>query len=196
MSSLLHSATLVMSGIFVYIKFNIAVSSMIIFSLSSSLMILSVFSVDDRDLKKIVASSTVVMTGFVFLLVVHDSLSAAISVTIFHAGYKSILFICCGRLIASLNSSSDSLLSSIRGVQSVVLLPLIFALASPGSAYGTTKHAFSLGHSGISSASTVELLISVPTLIVCLVSFKIMSNLRYTVRSFGFPIGAIGLNLV
>ena len=63
-SSLLHSATLVMAGIFSFARMHVqAAIALIGLSLASFCLVLS-FSRYDKDAKRIVAASTVVMVSF------------------------------------------------------------------------------------------------------------------------------------
>lgn len=119
-SSLLHSATLVMAGVFLLVKFHLFLSTSVVMLVSCSSLAVAKFTLGDADLKKLVASSTIVLTGFILLLVMSDFLNTAIGVTIFHAGYKAVLFMTAGKAITETTTSVDSALSNSRAVTTLL----------------------------------------------------------------------------
>ena len=152
-----------------------------------SLFLVVRFALSDQDLKRLVASSTVVMTGFIFLLSQSTNSQLALLVCTFHAAYKSALFAISGSLIASLTKADDSTVSSpVDGIK-ILAIPVSFSLAMPSSYYAAAKHGF-----GNSSQSTAHELLSSFSLqfgviILWLFAFKLFSSSFFRAVTFGFP---------
>lgn len=110
-SSLVHSSTLVVAGVYVLCRFNTLLSSryapLSVVSLST-LFLGGVCAIVELDFKKVVAISTLRQLGFMLyslrcglplLCFLHMS---------FHAVFKSMLFFSTGRLIGCLRGGQDS----------------------------------------------------------------------------------------
>lgn len=110
-SSLVHSSTLVTAGVFLLIRFNyllINIYSFMIFISLITMVLGSLFANYELDFKKIVAISTLRQLGFmVFSISIGDWLLRFIHI-IFHAFFKSTLFLSTGSLIHFLLGDQDS----------------------------------------------------------------------------------------
>lgn len=110
-SSLVHSSTLVTAGVFLLIRFNYLLISVYPFMIFISLITIilgGLFANYELDFKKIVAISTLRQLGFmVFSISVGRWLLGFIHI-IFHAFFKSTLFLSTGSLIHFLIGDQDS----------------------------------------------------------------------------------------
>jgi len=122
-SSLVHSSTLVTAGVYVMLRYNVLFfDSSVICSVSLvTLLVGGVRACFEKDLKKVVAMSTLsqlgvmlyrLSLGFWNLCFVHMSM---------HALFKSLLFLSCGSLMSGLGGGQDSRFfgfsfSSVSGV--------------------------------------------------------------------------------
>lgn len=111
-SALVHSSTLVTAGVYLIIRFN---SFLLLGGLGRVLFFLSVVTIFiagamamvESDLKKIIALSTLSQLGLIIIIlrIGHEILAFYHLLT--HAIFKSILFMCAGIIIHSLNDNQD-----------------------------------------------------------------------------------------
>jgi NADH:ubiquinone oxidoreductase subunit 5 (subunit L)/multisubunit Na+/H+ antiporter MnhA subunit len=138
-SSLLHSCTLVMAGIFVLInstaRFNLGFGFLALLSLAFIVLTARV----EKDVKRTVAASTVVMVGFVWALLSTSLTHAAVIIAFIHASYKSALFLLVGKLLGHISLYSDNGSSSSQ-TKSALGLAFIFLAAPRTSPYASSKH--------------------------------------------------------
>lgn len=110
-SSLVHSSTLVTAGVFILIRFNYLLEKLnyfILFFSLSTLLLGGVCALVEIDFKKVVAMSTLRQLGFIFFSIGSGFYSLTFLHMIFHALFKSRLFLSTGRLINSLGGGQDS----------------------------------------------------------------------------------------
>lgn len=137
-SSLLHSCTLVMAGIFVYLRF--LPSIYIYYCLAMLFMFILLGSyVYETDLKRIIAFSTVLMLSTMWAFLDWRCFHNFINIAVLHAGYKSALFITIGKFIVNTNSANTHT-RFYTGVSGIFILMIILASAPTGSIYANTKH--------------------------------------------------------
>lgn len=139
MSSLLHSCTLVMAGIFAAFNAGIESSSVFVFTSVASLAVVALLARAEKDTKRTVAISTVIMVCAIWsLLAVSESISA-VAICLIHAGYKSASFLAIGRILTKTTTYSDALGIS-AAMKTIFLVVGTFLLAFRSSAYAAQKH--------------------------------------------------------
>jgi len=111
-SSLVHSSTLVTAGVYVLIRFNYLFSfynfNFLKYFFVFTMFLAGLRSVVERDLKKIVAMSTLSQLGIIiFILSVGAWILSFIHIII-HAFFKSMLFLSTGSLIGQMGGTQDS----------------------------------------------------------------------------------------
>lgn len=112
-SALVHSSTLVTAGLYLMIRFSYLLYSS--YSLIQLLLILRLFtsfyaginSIFEKDLKKIIALSTLSHLGFIGIAFSSGLLQLAFFHILTHALFKSLLFMTIGDIIINLNHSQD-----------------------------------------------------------------------------------------
>uniref|UniRef100_A0AAU8G642 NADH:ubiquinone reductase (H(+)-translocating) n=1 Tax=Colposcenia ignota TaxID=3230277 RepID=A0AAU8G642_9HEMI len=111
-SSLVHSSTLVTAGVYMCIRFNYSLHSMnlslIIFMISSFTIIMaSLSSFFEYDLKRIIAFSTLSQLGFMMLILSMGYSFISFFHLLIHALFSALLFMCAGSYIYSGGSFQD-----------------------------------------------------------------------------------------
>lgn len=112
-SSLLHSATMVLAGVYLILR----LSSVLILSQEFAIIVLvagsfsalfaSINGLIDNDIKKIIAYSTVSQLGYLFVAIGAYQFDVSLFHIINHSFFKSLLFISAGVIIHSLNDDQD-----------------------------------------------------------------------------------------
>nr|AHA52446.1 NADH dehydrogenase subunit 5 [Histeromerus sp. QL-2013] len=110
-SSLVHSSTLVTTGIYLLIRFNFLMNNNFLYflmMLSSLTMLLAGSSANfEFDLKKIIALSTLSQLGLMILTISINLPKLAFFHLITHAMFKSLLFLCSGIIIHNYMNNQD-----------------------------------------------------------------------------------------
>jgi hypothetical protein len=162
-SSLLHSATLVLTGLLLYVLLADSTSSPDWFSLllMSGSLVIPISCSFDPDAKKLAALSTCLMISFLYLSVFVASHHAMLLISMCHASYKSTVFVCLA-LFTLTYCSQDVRSSSLTSVSSlsftVMPLLLIYSLALPGTLYALVKVSLKLSVSYIDALSLRSLI--------------------------------------
>lgn len=112
-SALVHSSTLVTAGLYLMMRFSYLLYSS--YSLMQLLLVLSLFtsfyaginSIFEKDLKKMIALSTLSHLGFIGIAFSAGLLQLAFFHILTHALFKSLLFMTIGDIIINLNHSQD-----------------------------------------------------------------------------------------
>ena len=112
-SALIHAATMVTAGVFLLVRMSpvLALSSSgrstiaVVGALTA--FVAATVATSQRDIKKVLAFSTVSQIGFMVLAVGVGAYSAAIFLMIAHAFFKALLFLGSGSVIHSLNGEQD-----------------------------------------------------------------------------------------
>jgi NADH-ubiquinone oxidoreductase chain 5 len=128
-SALVHSSTLVTAGLYLIMRFSYLLYSS--YDLMKLLLILSLFtsfyagmnSIFEKDLKKLIALSTLRHLGFIGMAFSVGLLKLAFFHILTHALFKSLLFITMGDIMINLNHSQD-----IRYLSSGILYTPISAM--------------------------------------------------------------------
>lgn len=112
-SSLVHSSTLVTAGVYLLIRFSRIINRPILFNIIFFVGLITMFISGlganfERDLKKVVALSTLSQLGLIFRVLGIGKPSLAFFHLLTHALFKSRIFICVGFIIHSRGGSQDS----------------------------------------------------------------------------------------
>nr|YP_010946473.1 NADH dehydrogenase subunit 5 [Chorisoserrata biceps]WGO57191.1 NADH dehydrogenase subunit 5 [Chorisoserrata biceps] len=110
-SALVHSSTLVTAGVYLLIRFGVALNE----SLSSFLLLISGLTMFmsglganyEYDLKSIIALSTLSQLGLMMCILSMGYLSLAFFHLLMHALFKALLFMCAGVIIHFVGDSQD-----------------------------------------------------------------------------------------
>ncbi len=112
-SALIHAATMVTAGVymvarfsFIYAHFPIAGSVVAWVGILTALLA-AIFAMFQKDIKKILAYSTVSQLGYMFAAVGVTAYSAGIFHVFTHAFFKALLFLCAGSVIYALHHQQD-----------------------------------------------------------------------------------------
>ncbi len=112
-SALIHSATLVSAGIYLYLRFfNFFFLSKHFFLINlificSSMLLFSLISLTQTDVKKILAFSTISNCSFIYLLIFLKEFELSIFFFSMHGFLKSLCFLMFGMLIIHNNHTQD-----------------------------------------------------------------------------------------
>nr|AML26385.1 NADH dehydrogenase subunit 5 [Staphylinidae sp. BMNH 1274634] len=110
-SSLVHSSTLVTAGVYLLIRFNLALNSfcmLVLLFLGSMTMFMAGLGANyEFDLKKIIALSTLSQLGLMMSILSLGELNLAFYHLLTHALFKATLFMCAGCMIHNLNNCQD-----------------------------------------------------------------------------------------
>nr|QCG69830.1 NADH dehydrogenase subunit 5 [Andrena hunanensis] len=110
-SSLVHSSTLVTAGVYLMIRYNEVLSSFnlswLIFVSVFTMMMSGLIANFEFDLKKIIALSTLSQLGFMMSIMFFGLYDLAFFHLIIHAMFKSLMFLCVGGFIHSMNDNQD-----------------------------------------------------------------------------------------
>jgi len=110
-SSLVHSSTLVTAGVFLLVRFNFLMEGIFVYLLPISLFtrfLAGACAVCEMDFKKVVAISTLSQLGFMIFSISSGLWLLGFLHIIFHAFFKSSLFLSTGNLIHYLLGDQDS----------------------------------------------------------------------------------------
>nr|ALO76628.1 NADH deshydrogenase subunit 5 [Lema sp. LEM01] len=110
-SSLVHSSTLVTAGVYLLIRFNFALTNIMLYILlflASLTMFMSGIAANfEFDLKKIIALSTLSQLGLMLSILALGSYKLAFFHLLTHALFKALLFMCAGVIIHNLMDCQD-----------------------------------------------------------------------------------------
>ena len=127
-SALIHAATMVTAGVYLLVRMSpvLALSSsgrMTIAVIGGvTAFVAATIATSQKDIKKVLAFSTVSQIGYMVLAVGVGAYSAAIFLMVCHAFFKALLFLGSGSVIHSLNGEQD--MRKMGGLQKY--LPLTF----------------------------------------------------------------------
>jgi NADH-quinone oxidoreductase subunit L len=135
-SALIHAATMVTAGVYLIARtrvlFSLAPVVMVVVAWigAATLLLAGLSALAQRDLKRILAYSTISQLGYMFLALGVGAWSAAIFHLVTHAFFKSLLFLCAGVVIKSLNEEHD--IFAMGGLRR--RMPLVFWTFAIGAA--------------------------------------------------------------
>lgn len=130
-SSLVHSSTLVTAGVFLLVRFNYLLES--IYFVLGPLSLLTIFlagacAVYELDFKKVVAISTLSQLGFIIFSIRSGVWLLGFLHMVFHAFFKSSLFLSTGNLMHYLLGDQDS--RNFGSLGSSFFSKLLFSMSS------------------------------------------------------------------
>ncbi len=135
-SALIHAATMVTAGVYLIARtrvlFELAPSVLAIVAIigAATLLISACSALVQRDIKRVLAYSTISQIGYMFLALGVGAWSAALFHFMTHAFFKALLFLAAGVLILAQNHEHD--MFKMRGLRK--LLPAAFLLFIIGAA--------------------------------------------------------------
>lgn len=112
-SSLVHSSTLVTAGVYLLIRFSPSLydffffSFFIFYSGVVTCGMASLAAIHERDLKKVIALSTLSQLGVIMMALGLGFPSLAFFHLVTHALFKALLFVCAGTIIHSVGDVQD-----------------------------------------------------------------------------------------
>nr|AZL93277.1 NADH dehydrogenase subunit 5 [Helorus sp. ZJUH_2016017] len=111
-SCLVHSSTLVTSGVYLMIRFNFSISNssinwMILLLSMMTMVYFGVVANYEFDLKKIIALSTLSQLGLMMIILCLGNIKIGFYHLFIHAVFKSLLFMCSGMLIHLMMNFQD-----------------------------------------------------------------------------------------
>ena len=188
-SSLLHSCTLVMAGIFSLFNFGLSVSQFTLPLFLISLIYVIFLAGIEKDFKRTIAFSTVIMVGFIWIVLLTGFSCTAALVCILHAAYKSALFVAAGKLLAASAIYTDDLaLPSVE--KSILVLVALFLLGHRSSAYALAKHNIDATFWNSSLSLGMAILVSTGLFLTWLQGLQIIGNWRR--KKHGFSLDILG----
>jgi len=127
-SALIHAATMVTAGVFLLVRMSpvltMSADGRLVIAIigTATAFVAATIATAQKDIKKVLAFSTVSQIGFMVMAVGVGAYSAAIFLMISHAFFKALLFLGSGSVIHSLNGEQD--LRKMGGLQK--FLPYTF----------------------------------------------------------------------
>ena len=111
-SALIHAATLVTAGLFLILrtKFMLISGYTVIFLLvlsSIGILLLALIAIDQFDIKRLVAYSTLSQICYMLAIIVIGSPELGLLYLLVHALFKSLMFMSCGGLIHGFYDQQD-----------------------------------------------------------------------------------------
>jgi len=155
-SALIHAATMVTAGVYLiartHVLFELAPAvQMAVAAIGAATLLLAGFSaLAQRDIKRVLAYSTMSQVGYMFLALGVGAWSAGIFHFVTHAFFKALLFLAAGVVIASLHEEHDLFrMGGLRKTMPVTFWTFLagaLALASlPPATAGFSKEAILSG---------------------------------------------------
>jgi NADH-quinone oxidoreductase subunit L len=127
-SALIHAATMVTAGVYLLVRMSpvlaLSVSGRMTIAIIGGVtaFVAATIATSQKDIKKVLAFSTISQIGYMVLAVGVGAYSAAIFLMVSHAFFKALLFLGSGSVIHSLNGEQD--MRKMGGLQKY--LPLTF----------------------------------------------------------------------
>jgi len=149
-SSLLHAATLVMSGIYLLLKcisvLNVSTLALTTAAILGTITALfaGTTALVQNDIKRVIAYSTCSQFGYLFASTGLSQSSSTVLHLSTHAGFKALLFICAGGVIHSMGDTQDmrrlgGTLTVLPFTYSAMLIASLSLMALPYLSGNTSK---------------------------------------------------------
>lgn len=136
-SALIHAATMVTAGVYLMARISPilhltpGVATFIAFVGVVTAFIAAMAATSQRDIKKVLAYSTVSQLGYMFLGIGTGQYIAAIFLMVTHAFYKALLFLGAGSVIHGLNDEQDlKKMGALRKLMPITSITFIIAWLS------------------------------------------------------------------
>ena len=139
-SALLHSATMVAAGVFLFGRlfpfFSHSTTAMDIFMLigTISMLLASTMAMVTRDIKQVWAYSTISQLGFMIMGLAAGSYFAGMFHLTTHAGFKALLFLCAGVFIHSYETNDMFAIGRLGGRR--LKIPIICTIIAAAALAG------------------------------------------------------------
>ena len=175
-SALIHAATMVTAGVYMVARFAFlygavpAVGEMIAAVGAASALLAAVIASYQRDIKKILAYSTISQLGYMFIAVGLGAYSSGIFHVFTHAFFKALLFMGAGAVIIALRHEQDifkmgGLRPKMKYVYAVMLIATLTISGIPPFAGFFSKDAilagaFASGHYALWGIGTLSVLVT------------------------------------
>ena len=120
-SALLHSATMVAAGVFLMARLHplfmaSATASAVVLGIATfTALLAATMAMVDRDIKKVLAYSSISQLGFMLMALAAGSLFAGVFHLITHAFFKALLFLCSGLYIHHLATNDIEAIGRLGG---------------------------------------------------------------------------------
>ena len=139
-SALLHSATMVAAGVFLFARifpfFSLSPDAMTVFLAigTVSMLLASTMALVSRDIKQVWAYSTISQLGFMIMGLAAGGYVAGVFHLTTHAGFKALLFLCAGVFIHAYESNDMFVIgkSGGRGLKVPMICMTVAAAALSG----------------------------------------------------------------
>jgi NADH:ubiquinone oxidoreductase subunit 5 (subunit L)/multisubunit Na+/H+ antiporter MnhA subunit len=142
-SALIHAATLVTAGLFLVVKLRFLLlngfmcSILLILGLIG-VVLLAMIAIDQFDVKKLIAYSTLSQISFMLLVLVFGDFNTGILYILVHAVFKSLMFMASGNLIHGLSDQQDlRIFGGLAKVFSVSYLFIFYACVAMNGVIGS-----------------------------------------------------------
>lgn len=129
-SSLVHSSTLVVAGVYILLQYRYCLIDYIVILKIMSLgtLVLRLFGlITETDIKKLIANSTISHVGLILFLIREGLFKIAFFHLNVHAIFKSMIFMCFGYVILVSNHSQDYRLISFFNLIPVIKFSYMYA---------------------------------------------------------------------
>nr|YP_010507253.1 NADH dehydrogenase subunit 5 [Xenos yangi]QPP04705.1 NADH dehydrogenase subunit 5 [Xenos cf. moutoni RZ-2020]UXG18682.1 NADH dehydrogenase subunit 5 [Xenos yangi] len=187
-SSLVHSSTLVTSGVFLLIRFEsyIYLNSFFEVLFVITLLLSSISACLENDMKKIIALSTLSQLSLMMVMLMEGFLEVCFLHLLVHAAIKCLLFLCSGYIIHSFNSEQDiRMLSSFVSFYPVMIgylnISFMSLMGLPFlSAYYTKDFFLEIMYLYSFNSLFVMVMIYFSIMLTVLYSFRLIYNLNFS----------------
>jgi len=139
-SALIHAATMVTAGVYLltrtYVLFELAPSVQLIVAIIGglTLFLASCSALVQRDIKRVLAYSTISQIGYMFLAIGVGAWSTAVFHFMIHAFFKALLFLGAGAIILALHHEQDMFkMGGLRKKLPVIFWTFLFGSAALAS---------------------------------------------------------------
>ena len=136
-SALIHAATMVTAGVYLIARTNVfftmapAVQQVVAVIGACTLFLAASSALAQRDIKKVLAYSTMSQIGYMFLALGVGAWAAAVFHLMVHAFFKSLLFLCAGVVIEAMGDEHDIFrMGGLRARLPFVFWTFLIGLAS------------------------------------------------------------------
>lgn len=182
-SSLVHSSTLVTAGVYLLIRFNgVLTINHYLFTLAVLTMFISGVGANfEIDIKKIIALSTLSQLGVIIIILSINMVELAYFHLLSHALFKSLLFLCAGFYIHSMEDCQD-----IRYLGSIIKNSPIITLYFIGASISLCGFPFIAGFYSKDLILEYFLIEKINFFILILIFFSTLLTLAYSVRLISF----------
>jgi NADH:ubiquinone oxidoreductase subunit 5 (subunit L)/multisubunit Na+/H+ antiporter MnhA subunit len=133
-----------MAGIFSLYNLEVRFGLNLLLVALFSLFVVVLIARPETDFKRLIAASTVVMVGFIWVIFLGSFSGTALTVCAIHAGYKSGIFLVTGKLLSRAGTYVDSIFTTTADRTYLALIG-IFLVACRTSAYSSAKHQLDCG---------------------------------------------------